>query len=246
MFNDPDPAIVSAKTSSRQDLQANRFRLLGRLADDLAHEIRNPLHAMIINLEVLRKRIGQADHVALERAAVIEQEIHRVHELIDNLLGLLRTDSGGLRAFELDHLLGELVPLLELQTRLARVEFRYQPCTVSAALRAHRLDLKFAVLNLTEPLVDVLRPTGGTLVLSADCAPNEIRIRTAALRPPDGAREPRGTDEGIPNTPDRLEAARALAAELVRESGGRVEREDREGAAPVGEFIVVLPRLIAA
>ena len=42
-------------------LRANKLDLLERLADDLAHEIKNPLHSMVINLEVLKRRVARAD-----------------------------------------------------------------------------------------------------------------------------------------------------------------------------------------
>jgi signal transduction histidine kinase len=238
---------VNAVTSlSQQELLANRFELLSRLADDLAHEIKNPLHAMVINLEVLRKRIGAgATDVALERAAVIEHEIRRVHQVVDHLLRLLRPDTAGFRDLDPSHVLGELMPLLELQARLARVDFLFEPCEEAVTIRARRDDLEFAVLNLAEPLLDALRVTGGCLGVSLQSTPDHVRIGISANSAPDPPREPRAASEGILSTPDRLETARALAAELVRESGGRVERDDR-GVASHGEFLVVLPRQSAA
>ncbi|MGH7553805.1 MAG: histidine kinase dimerization/phospho-acceptor domain-containing protein [Longimicrobiales bacterium] len=238
---------MSAVTSlSQQELFANRFELLSRLADDLAHEIKNPFHAMIINLEVLRKRVGAgATDVALERAAVIEHEIQRVHQVVDHLLRLLRPDPEGLRDLDPGHVLSELVPLIELRARLARVDFLFEPCDEAVTVRARRDDLEFAVLNLAEPLLDALRATGGCLGLSMQCSRDRVRIGISASPAPGNHDGPRGTAEGILSTPDRFETARALAAELVRESGGRVERDDR-GVASHGEFLVVLPRQSAA
>jgi branched-chain amino acid aminotransferase len=46
---------------SEEQFRANRFALVSRLADDLAHEIKNPLNAIVINLEVLRTRVARAD-----------------------------------------------------------------------------------------------------------------------------------------------------------------------------------------
>ena len=45
---------MDANIDASFDLHASRYALLSRLADDLAHEIKNPLHSMVINLEVLR------------------------------------------------------------------------------------------------------------------------------------------------------------------------------------------------
>jgi signal transduction histidine kinase len=57
---------------SGAELQANRFSIVSRLADDLAHEIKNPLNAIIINLEVLKVRIARGDaDGAADRTGVI-------------------------------------------------------------------------------------------------------------------------------------------------------------------------------
>src|SRR5690606_23973046 len=82
---------LNATPDTRRDLLASRYRLISRLADDLAHEIKSPLHAMVINLEVLRRRVTAGDpDIALERAAGTDQEIPRPHQLAALLLTALR------------------------------------------------------------------------------------------------------------------------------------------------------------
>jgi CheY-like chemotaxis protein len=78
-------------------LRANKLDLLERLADDLAHEIKNPLHSMVINLEVLKRRLnrvknGEVDDV-LRYAGVLGEELDRVHRRIELLLRLLIADD---------------------------------------------------------------------------------------------------------------------------------------------------------
>ncbi|HEX6063419.1 MAG TPA: histidine kinase dimerization/phospho-acceptor domain-containing protein, partial [Longimicrobiales bacterium] len=73
------------------DERANRYDVVSRLADDLAHEIRNPLNAMVVNLEVLRRRIALgAEDKALELTRVIDEEIARLSKLVDQLVHLMR------------------------------------------------------------------------------------------------------------------------------------------------------------
>ncbi|NIP60786.1 MAG: hypothetical protein GWO00_23330, partial [Gemmatimonadetes bacterium] len=56
------------------------LELVSRWADDLAHEIKNPLHAMVINLELVKRRATGEDAGALiQRAEVVESELYRVH-----------------------------------------------------------------------------------------------------------------------------------------------------------------------
>lgn len=229
---------------STQELQANRFELISRLADDLAHEIKNPLHSMVINLEVLRRRVvaGQAEG-ALDRAAVIEHELQRLHHMVDQLLRLLRPEAPEAQALDVDQAMGELVPLIELQAKLAHVDFHYEPCGGGALVTMRRDAFSFAVLNLAEALLQPLRTSGGCLALTGECHGGEIRVRIAAV-PGDSAHPETTTAlSGILHTRDLTGSAHAVASELVRDAGGRVLRDHSMSSASDGEFVVVIPTL---
>lgn len=141
---DTKNAGVRQETAAR----ANRYDVVSRLADDLAHEIKNPLNAIVVNLEVLRRRVEQGDTtVALERARVIDHEVTRVHGLVDQLLRLIRPGRDEQRVLALDVLLTELAPVLELQAKAARATFEFaaqNDVFVNASAEA----IKFAVLNV--------------------------------------------------------------------------------------------------
>ena len=230
------------ETASRPDyeLTAARFALLSRLADDLAHEVKNPLHAMVINLEVLRRRVASSDAAgALERAAVVEHEIRRVHDIVDQLLRLLRPDPEGEAPVEPDDVLAEIVPLLDLRARLARVPFQYLPCGPGCPVRSPPAALKFAVLHLTEPLIRdaAARGAGIAMTGSADAADVTLRIVARDGRPG------QETESAAPGTPSseagpRLDLARRLLADV----GGRVTRDPVTDPAVTHSFTIVLPR----
>ncbi len=141
---DSNNAGVRQETTAR----ANRYDVVSRLADDLAHEIKNPLNAIVVNLEVLRRRMEQGDtKVALERARVIDHEVTRVHGLVDQLLQLIRPGRDEQRVLALDVVLTELAQVLELQAKAARTTFEFaaqNDVFVNASAEA----IKFAVLNV--------------------------------------------------------------------------------------------------
>lgn len=154
---------------NEEQFQANRFDLVSRLADDLAHEIKNPLNSIVINLEVLKVRVGRGDAAAaLDRAAVIELETRRLHLMIDRLLQLLRPDRDEADSFALDQVLDELLPLVEVRARLAGNTFTCAGDT--AVLVPMRRDtFKFALLNVLTAVHERLGDKGGSL--SVVCAP---------------------------------------------------------------------------
>jgi signal transduction histidine kinase len=210
---------------SDEQFRAIGFDLVSRMADDLAHEIKNPLNAIVINLEVLKVRIARSDaSAALERVAVVEHEARRLHDLIDRLLLLLRPDREEASTFALDRVLDEIHPLIEAQARLARNRFE-QDCTASVFLACRRDVLKFVILTLVTALNDRLGDGGGTIAFACEPADRHVRIRIS----------------GVPDAPPLAPRDRAwdrsikIAEALLVSCAGRLE----DGSDFVG---VVLPR----
>jgi signal transduction histidine kinase len=144
---------------------ANRFQLVSRMADDLAHEIKNPLNSMVINLEVLRSRAGKADTEGiLGRAAVLESEILRLNGLIDSMLKLLRPDRSAEGPFAVDSLLGEIGAVVSLQAKLARKDLEISNVPEGTYAAGPRDAVRFGLLNV---LMAALRsvPTEGVVAL---------------------------------------------------------------------------------
>jgi len=221
---------LNATPDLRRDLLASRYGLVSRLADDLAHEIKNPLHAMVINLEVLRRRIAAGDpDIALERAAVIDQEIQRTHQLVDLLLKLLRPErQRDQHAHSLAGALDEVIPLIRLQAKLALVPLEAEDLDIDAPIGVAAPELKFAMLALAMPMIDALKMTAGKgtpgpLQLSV-AHETSVRIRL------------RSSVEALPDP-----RARRVARRFLEAGGGRVETKRAQSS-----IYIVLPRVTGA
>ena len=220
---------VSNSGLSSAHLGANRFGIVSRLADDLAHEIKNPLHSMVINLEVLRRRVeaGSKD-AALDRAAVLEHEIQRLHGLIERLLVLLRPSRAAEPFSSVSDVLADVVPLIEIRARLARREF-VSTAAGEALAGISAEALRFALLNVLDTAFDGVTDHGD-VELRGSLTGHEIRfeVRSSGTRPPE------------PSDP-RL----AAAATLVEQVGGRIELEEPAGDLPVSKILLAIPRAAA-
>ncbi|HEU0012919.1 MAG TPA: histidine kinase dimerization/phospho-acceptor domain-containing protein [Longimicrobium sp.] len=199
----PDPLAV----------RSNKLDLLERLADGLAHEIKNPLHSMVINLEVLKRRIArlqaQGGDDVLRYAGVLGDELDRVTRRIELLLRLARPDRASDET-TLNELAEELMELVQVEARHRDARVEYQPSPVMTRVRVARQPARQVILNLVLDALDAL-PPGGTLRVGV-----ETRDGHAVLAVSGGA----PADPGA----DRLAVAAALAEAL----GGRVEAEGTE------------------
>jgi C4-dicarboxylate-specific signal transduction histidine kinase len=140
-----------------------------------------------VNLEVLRRKLaaGAAD-AALERANVVDEEVLRVHTLVDQLLQLVRPPRAEAGPVSLDDALDELRPLLEVQAKSARAGFQMSADSGLFA-KIERDALKFAVLNLivaiyTNPAED----ESITIEIRASGADAKIAIGSSAVIQDDG------------------------------------------------------------
>lgn len=207
-----------------EQFRANRFDLISRLADDLAHEIKNPLNAIVINLEVLKVRIGRGDaDSAIDRVSVIDEETRRLHGMIDRLLQLLRQtrDDGGSMA--LDQVLDEVLPLFAAQMRLAHNEFNCEGAA-SVTLAVGRDLFKFALLNVLTAVHDRLGQRNGRIVLMCDTDDASVTLTIHPIAQTDM----QGADGSIAD-------AVGIASALLAHAGGTVS------AAGDG-VTIVLPR----
>ncbi|HEX8360393.1 MAG TPA: HAMP domain-containing sensor histidine kinase [Longimicrobium sp.] len=199
-------------------VRANKLDLLERLADDLAHEIKNPLHSMVINLEVLKRRVarvaGESDD--LQRYfGVLSGELERVNRRIELLLRLSRPGRGA-ETTTLRDLVEELMELITLEARHREARVDFQPGDGAPRVFVPREPARQVILNLVLDALDATGP-GATLRLVLDEADGSARL----------AVETEGGDAGeaSPESPARLAVARHLAERM----GARVDGEG-EGA----------------
>ncbi len=215
---------IQDSTADPLAVRVNKLDLLERLADDLAHEIKNPLHSMVINLEVLKRRIARAggpQEDVLKYIGVLGGELERVNRRIELLLRLSRPGRGAERT-SLAELADELMELVQLEARHHGVTVEYDPGERPAPVEVRREPARQVILNLVLEVLDAL-DAGGTLRM-------EVRTGdgTCALTLDGTAAD--GTSPALPGEGGSVSAALAEAA------GGRVER------SPVGASLAfVLP-----
>jgi signal transduction histidine kinase len=229
------------------DIGANRFDTLSRLADDLAHEVKNPLHAMVINLELLRNRIRKGEgEKALARVELIEEEVRRVNTLVEGILQLLRPwkDAGQVH---LDRLMEDMRAVLELQAKLARVEFSMVLEASNALLTVRRDWFQHVLLNLISNALAAM-PDGGKLEIHTRASNGEVEVSVADTGP--GLSQEhfdQATSGELPSLPDgRPRMGLRVAHALLEETGGRLER-GTPGVEGRGNSVkVVLPSRVRA
>ncbi|MDO8834603.1 MAG: ATP-binding protein, partial [Vicinamibacterales bacterium] len=164
---------------------SHRVMALGRLTSGVAHELKNPLNAMGIHLELIRQQLepganggrGVDVPTALEHVQMIAASLRRLDEVVQVFLRFTRPDEIQLQPTALDTLLQRVRPIIEAEagSRGIAVEITCPPDL--PAIRADAAMMEQAFLNLSLNACQAM-PAGGRLRISADAAPGRyVRVR---------------------------------------------------------------------
>lgn len=209
---------------------ADRHRLVGRVAGDIGHELKNPIHASVINLELVRKRIADGEREdALARLDIVSEQVRRVHGVVEGLLKLLRDGPDPEGARELDGMVEVVLPILLAQANSAGVEVEWVPAGPNTLCRASTGHLAHTLVGLVALAVAVARGPGNGAV-RLEGAPSPCRVRVSAVAG-DGARadDAPSPDAGLFDLVTR-----------IAESGGFAIRKDADADGVSWSFAVIL------
>lgn len=221
--------------------KADRLTAAGAILAGVAHEVRTPLTAIRGAVEVLRES-GALAGSSSAMAEVILKESDRLNRIISDFL-----TSGGPReetreVADLDAILDDVI-LVEKQNRGGAARIEKVAAGGATRARADVSQLKQVLINLLDNAVDAAGP-GGTVTVSLDTAPPEDGREMAQIRV---ANTGGGiTAEGMMHLFEPFYTTKRhgsgmglfLSERIVRQHGGRLEVESREGETA---FTVLLP-----
>lgn len=157
--------------AQQQAKDARRLAELGTLAGGLAHEIKNPLSTVQLNLQILSEDIDPAapNHQRMQsRLTTINRETSRLREILDDFLRYAGRMELSPQPTDMARTLEDLADFFAPQAALAKVKLRLNPITTPQplVLEADPRLLKQTLLNLMLNAVQAM-PGGGELILSA-------------------------------------------------------------------------------
>ena len=145
---------------------SRRLAAIGRLTSGVAHEVKNPINAIVVHLEVLRQKLSQVDPDTRRHMDVIGAEIKRLDRVVQTLVDFTRPVELRLVDVDLRKLVEEVVALAspEAERHRVRIERKISPEPLPVRVDADLM--KQAVLNIVINGVQAMSGGGNLFVNS--------------------------------------------------------------------------------
>jgi signal transduction histidine kinase len=145
---------------------SRRLSASGRLTRGVAHEVKNPINAIVLHLQLLRNKLSQQEPDTRRHMDIIDTEIRRLDRVVQTLVDFTRPRD--LRLEEID-----LRRLMEDVAQLAAPDAEQHGVTIVRHMPEQRLPIKVDIDLMKQALLNVVingiqaMPQGGLLTISA-------------------------------------------------------------------------------
>jgi signal transduction histidine kinase len=220
--------LVAALNRMLETLRrSERLAVLGNLAAGVAHEIKNPLSAMRMTVQMLREEKAPKDREPFD---LLLREIERLDLAASELSAAARPGPPAREPVRLERAVGDVLDLLDRQLGHlgVKVERRFAPVP---DVPGDENRLKRAAMNLILNGAQAM-PQGGTLTVTL--APREEGARFAVTDTGAGVpSELRGRifEPFVTGKPDGVGLGLALTKRIVEDHGGRIGFDSSEGGS---------------
>jgi PAS domain S-box-containing protein len=144
---------------------SRRLAAIGRLTSGVAHEVKNPINAIVVHLEVMKQKLKDIDPDTRRHIDVIGSEIQRLDRVVQTLVDFTRPVELRLADTDLRRLVDDVVMLASPAAEQNNVHIDRQDAKDVLRTRIDADLVKQAVLNIVINGVQAM-PEGGTLDIS--------------------------------------------------------------------------------
>jgi signal transduction histidine kinase len=166
---------------------ADRLAAISRVSGGVAHEVKNPLNAILLHVEVAKAKLARGDTNVIPQMEIISNEILRLDRVVKTFLDFTRPVELKLETVPVRRLLDEVLELARPQAEASKIRVIVNQDAEGAGVRIDRDLLKQAMLNIVVNAMQAM-PDGGELRFDSIAGEEfaEIRISdTGAGIPPE-------------------------------------------------------------
>jgi signal transduction histidine kinase len=166
----------------RQLQTADRLAAISRISGGVAHEVKNPLNAILLHVEVARTLLKKGETDVSPQMEVISREILRLDRVVKTFLDFTRPVELNYRVTPLRDILREIEELTRPQAEGAKIRMVVVPDPDGVEVRVDRDMFKQAFLNVVINAIQSMKD-GGELRLECSSSGDTAEIRITDTGP---------------------------------------------------------------
>lgn len=160
---------IESATQLEQELEVSRrLAAVGKLTAGVGHEVKNPINAMVVHLELLRSKLLSMDQAqtagAQRHVDILAGEMQRLDRVVETLADFSRPMELHLGEQDLRDVVGSVVQLTEAELAENGVDVAVEPGTEPLPVRVDAELMRQALLNLILNGMQAM-PDGGEMLL---------------------------------------------------------------------------------
>ena len=240
-------AEMEASNRRVELIRASRLALAGELAASIAHEINQPLGAILANTGAAKELLGRVP-VDLDEIRNIIADIHkadlRAGEVIRRVRALLTKGDVERQPTDINVLVGDTLELLESEALRRGVAISKELAANLPSAYADRIQLQQALLNLAvngmDAMVDTESSRQQLVVRTAQIDGDKVEISVSDNGSGISGQElPRLFDSFFTTKPHGIGLGLSISRSIVEAHGGTLSVENRTGGGAT--FRILLP-----
>jgi len=162
---------------------ADRLTAISRVSGGVAHEVKNPLNAILLHVEVAKAKLAHGDTDVNPQMEIIGREILRLDRVVKTFLDFTRPVELNLANTSLRDLINEIVDLARPQAEASKIRVNVeQEAAEGVEVRVDRDLFKQAMLNVVVNAMQAM-PEGGELRFEALAIEDTAEIRISDTGP---------------------------------------------------------------
>ncbi len=172
------PSSPHAAVSPDQRL-VDQYTEIARLVGGLAHEIKNPLSTIRLNMELLAEDLADSDSArdrrALRKIETVQRECQRLQDLLDDFLSFAKVRRLRLEPTDLNEQVRQVLEFFRPKAHEAGIEIVDYLTGNLPTVLVDRESLHGALLNLVINAEQAM-PQGGQLVVRTHVTPDGVAL----------------------------------------------------------------------
>jgi C4-dicarboxylate-specific signal transduction histidine kinase len=220
----------------------NRVTTMGELTASLAHEIKQPISAAVLNAKTCLRWLGRDDPdlaAASEAASRLVKDVTRAADIISRINLLFKKDPLQRELVAVNDLIREMIVMLRSEANRYLISIRTELAEHLPAVMADRVQLQQVFMNLMLNGIDAMKETSGRseLTIKSESDDGQLLISvsdTGVGLPPEQTEQifraffttkVNGTGMGLP-----------ISRSIIESHGGRLWAIDNSGRGTTFQF----------